>query len=51
MMTDTPWLDDAQRLAWVRFAAVLELVEIALFAPRLSGTQVVPHRMGGALPG
>ncbi len=25
-MTDTPWLDDTQRLAWVRFAAVLELL-------------------------
>jgi DNA-binding MarR family transcriptional regulator len=25
-MTDTPWLDDAQQLAWVRFAAVLELL-------------------------
>ena len=25
-MTETPWLDDTQRLAWVRFAAVLELL-------------------------
>lgn len=25
-MTQTPWLDDTQRLAWVRFAAVLELL-------------------------
>ncbi len=25
-MTDTLWLDDTQRLAWVRFAAVLELL-------------------------
>src|SRR6476620_10099723 len=32
MMTDTPWLDDAQRLAWVRFAAVLELLPRALDA-------------------
>jgi DNA-binding MarR family transcriptional regulator len=32
MMTDTPWLDDAQRLAWVRFAAVLELLPRSLDA-------------------
>lgn len=25
-MAQTPWLDDTQRLAWVRFAAVLELL-------------------------
>jgi DNA-binding MarR family transcriptional regulator len=25
-MAPTPWLDDTQRLAWVRFAAVLELL-------------------------
>jgi len=25
-MAETPWLDDTQRLAWVRFAAVLELL-------------------------
>jgi DNA-binding MarR family transcriptional regulator len=25
-MTEAPWLDDSQRLAWVRFAAVLELL-------------------------
>ncbi len=25
-MTDTPWLDESQQLAWVRFAAVLELL-------------------------
>ncbi|MET1005263.1 MAG: MarR family transcriptional regulator [Propionibacteriaceae bacterium] len=25
-MTETPWLDDTQRLAWIRFAAVLELL-------------------------
>lgn len=25
-MTDTPWLDETQRLAWLRFAAVLELL-------------------------
>ena len=31
-MTDTPWLDDAQRLAWVRFAAVLELLPRSLDA-------------------
>ena len=31
-MTETPWLDDTQRLAWVRFAAVLELLPRALDA-------------------
>lgn len=31
-MTDTPWLDDTERLAWVRFAAVLELLPRALDA-------------------
>ena len=31
-MTETPWLDDTQRLAWVRFAAVLELLPGALDA-------------------
>ncbi|HEU4546433.1 MAG TPA: MarR family winged helix-turn-helix transcriptional regulator [Microlunatus sp.] len=31
-MADTPWLDDAQRLAWVRFAAVLELLPRSLDA-------------------
>ena len=31
-MTDTPWLNDTQRLAWVRFAAVLELLPRALDA-------------------
>ena len=30
--TATPWLDDTQRLAWVRFAAVLELLPRALDA-------------------
>jgi DNA-binding MarR family transcriptional regulator len=29
-MTEIPWLDDTQRLAWVRFAAVLELLPRAL---------------------
>ena len=31
-MDETPWLDDTQRLAWVRFAAVLELLPRALDA-------------------
>lgn len=31
-MNETPWLDDAQRLAWVRFAAVLELLPRTLDA-------------------
>ena len=31
-MADTPWLDDTQRLAWVRFAAVLELLPRSLDA-------------------
>ena len=30
--TETPWLDDTQRLAWIRFAAVLELLPRALDA-------------------
>lgn len=29
-MTEVPWLDDAERLTWVRFAAVLELLPRAL---------------------
>jgi len=31
-MTPTPWLDDTQEVAWVRFAAVLELLPRALDA-------------------
>ncbi|GAA3634462.1 MarR family winged helix-turn-helix transcriptional regulator [Microlunatus ginsengisoli] len=31
-MTERPWLDDTERLAWVRFAAVLELLPRALDA-------------------
>lgn len=31
-MANTRWLDDSQRLAWVRFAAVLELLPRALDA-------------------
>lgn len=31
-MDDTPWLDESQRLAWVRLAAVLELLPRALDA-------------------
>ena len=31
-MADTPWLDHTQRLAWVRFAAVLELLPRSLDA-------------------
>ena len=31
-MTETAWLDDEQRLTWVRFAAVLELLPRALDA-------------------
>lgn len=31
-MDSTPWLDEAQRVAWVRFAAVLELLPRALDA-------------------
>lgn len=31
-MAETPWLDDTQRLAWVRLAAVLELLPRALDA-------------------
>ena len=30
--TATPWLSDTQRLAWIRFAAVLELLPRALDA-------------------
>lgn len=29
-MTETPWLDEGQRLAWVRLAALLELLPRAL---------------------
>jgi DNA-binding MarR family transcriptional regulator len=31
-MAETPWLDDTQRLAWVRLAAVLELLPRSLDA-------------------
>lgn len=41
-MTETPWLDETQRLAWVRLAAVLELLPRSLDA-QLERDQQLSH--------